>query len=1214
MAMETVAGNRLEDFADDLALRLSSGRGVFDKETVVVPSKGTARWLSMRIAGRIGISSNIEFILPKDFIMRRLGGMSDADFLACSKELMRWRIFGSLPGLLDDPAFKDPARYARSSGGEASELRLWELSGKLAGCFDQYLTLRYEMLLEWEDGVQRDPRLEKARRSPHWDWQRRLWLESVASMSGPDGKPLKSHPRRLHDMLSGKFPGLAKPLRRLFLFGFSTMPPLYLRIFARLGERLDCLLFHYLNPCRGYWGDISSAKERVRRFEEAEGGFLDEGNELLASLGKPGRDFFAELAECFSDFGQEELFAEPPEDGRMLSTLQRGVLDLSCASELPAPLPLEDGDDSVRIHSCHNRMRELEVLHDEILSMLGKGGPSGRMRPSDVIVMAPDIAAYAPYIEAVFGSRRYGPAGLDYSVADQSVGSEHPEVAAFLAVLKLATGRFTLPEVLAPLDCEAIRRKFSFDSASLSWLRSKLAEAGAAWGVDAAHRASFLGGPGEGSALFEENSWRFALDRLALGHAMGEGGGPDSLYENAGRVISPLGLADGDSAAAFARFSDYFFKLEALAKELQGKRPLDEWRATLSQAVDSLFDSGSEFAEGVVCARRGVNQLFLSASGAWGPSFKISASLLMRAFEELVDSEGAGSGFLRGGVTFCRMQPLRNIPAKAVCLLGLNDREFPRAARDSGFDLLKAAPRRCDRSPRDDDRQLFLEAMLSARERFRLLYVGQSDKDNAMIPPSALVDEFIDHLKALFGEGVLETLRVQHPLHPFSPKYFSESARRAWRDASPLKGSWSFDIGSFSAANLAASKVLLAGASPGEGPWARKLSSPLPMPPPDDAPEGSLEVSFEELCRFFKSPARSFLSKRLGLFVRSGDEPEPSGDEPFALDPLGAYNLKAGVLSSLGHPRAAAFFKASGSLPPGVAGEMLYQGAKAKMESFQAALSGSLKEPLPPGLRKLELELDPSEFPSGPLKELYFPALSVQGPVKVSASFERLYREGLAFFRPASRKPKDDIAAWLGHLILNACGGVEGVRDTVLACEGSGRPQLIAFHPLEAAEARRLLALAVSLYFEGLCHPLPLFQKSSKAYAEALLKQAPGLSSERLALELWPDDALLADVSEGWDDDAFDFGDGSDEAAAFCFGGRPPAQLSGDGLFSGRLALCAGEGAKLKLLSEEPFLASYGSSLALEDQFHAYSLLAFHPPLAHIQASKPQAKAGKGRR
>ncbi len=1077
-SLRVLSGNRLELLALDLSERLGSGRGVFKRETVVVPNMGSARWLVSFLANRDGICSNIEFSLPKGFITERLCRIDAEKLASASPELLRWRIFEALPELIarQPEDFAAPAAYIES-GASGSKLKTWQLACRLADCFDQYITLRPDMIADWEARPEAfEPPAVFGKRTPswseHWRWQRALWLELMA------GRP--HLPGEFKRILDGALAGRELP-ERVFLFGFSTMPPVYLEIFAELARHRETVL-HYLNPCQAYWAEIKPERERLKEMGKFEperwcDAHIDEANELLASFAKPSREFFARLVASSDRFLIDESFVDPFEDGppSALRLLQRGVCLLAPASELAADAKeFRVGPDrSVRIHSCHSRMREVEVLRDEILELLDKHSGEGvenPLRPSDIIVMAPDISEYAPFVRAAFGGDRRGSLRLDFSLSDQSLGASTPEASAFLAILKMPRGRFSAEEILAPLDCESVRDKLGLSSEDIAWLRAKLRAAGASWGVDAEGRRKSMERDGvAGAPLFEEGSWRFALERVLLGHALEPAGTLKDAFSVDGRPILPLPLSEGDGARAAGAFAGYFEKLAAFADAVDGERTAEGWRVLLLSLFDGFLLPEWREADDALAVLNNVVALLSDAKTALRPDTMIPYDAMLSAVEDALGSKSSGGAFLRGGVTFCRMQPLRNIPARVVCLLGMNDREFPRPDKERGFDLLREGRRLCDRSPRDDDRQLFLDALLSARDAFRVFYVGQDSKDNSPIPTSPAVEELCEHLKAVFGPDSLAKFRVRHPLHPFSPKYFSPEARAAWAGRARPGDSWSFDLFSYSYPDLAASKAFAFRKGAKSVPWAASFE---PLPPPELFKGPLVEMDVDALAaRLLKLP-ENFLQERLGLRLKERED-APLPEDELEGDSLDAYMLDDALLDALLENPALSikdayrFHRAGGDLIPGAVGYLRFEKVFEKLSSFAESLRAAL------GSRKPRLKgriaISASEFPSAKELAATLPDVPPGLEARLEFSTGALFENGLAFRRPATLKAKDVLGAWLRHLAFNALeeGPARETRRSSLYGMAAGAPERLVFAPLAPPEARRQLAWLLCLAVEG---------------------------------------------------------------------------------------------------------------------------------------------------
>ena len=81
---------------------------------------------------------------------------------------------------------------------------------------------------------------------------------------------------------------------------------------------------------------------------------------------------------------------------------------------------------------------------------------------------------------------------------------------------------------------------------------------------------------------------------------------------------------------------------------------------------------------------------------------------------------------------FVSFQPMRNIPARIICMLGMDDNIFPRVERPPAFDLAQSSRRLCDPSLKLDDLGVFLETVLSVVDKLQIFYNGNSLLDGSV--------------------------------------------------------------------------------------------------------------------------------------------------------------------------------------------------------------------------------------------------------------------------------------------------------------------------------------------------------------------------------------------------------------------------------------------------------------------------------------------------
>jgi exodeoxyribonuclease V gamma subunit len=988
--LSVLRGNRLEDLADRLAtLVREAPPPPLEPELVVVQSPGMARWLSLRLARALGVAANIRFPLPGGFLWDTfrsvLPEVPESDPL--ERRVTVWHLRAILDALEDAPPFAPLCAYLRA----ADECGSHELAARIADLFDQYLVYRPQWIARWEAGADES-------------WQAALWRALVARIAEP-------HRARVQEAALG---ALAKPQagtlpRRVAVFGIPALPPVYLQGFRRLAEHVDVSLF-LLAPCREYWGDVE--RPRRSRSGAVAGGTPDApGAALLASLGKQGRDFLDLVIDC--DPHVDEPAFRAPGDDSLLHALQTDMLTLRAR----ARATVAPDDRSIQVHVCHGPMREVEVLYDQLLWLFEQ---QPDLTTADVVAMTPDIDAYAPAIEAVFGGAA-GPRRIPFTIADRSLRADSPLVEAFLGLLDLPGSRYDADRLLTLLETPAVHRRFGIASGDLDLVQRLVTESAVRWGVDAASRARL------GLPAVPEHTWRFGLDRLLLGFTLPSG---DARLLDG---VLPCDAVEGSDAQVLGHLGAFVDAAAALEESLAAPRSLAAWAASLADVLDRFVDPAEDDAE-TAQALRGVLQRLADDAGRAGYDAPVSLSLVRVLLRRELEQPINTGLFLTGGVTFCAMVPMRSIPFDVVCLIGMNDGSFPRARQPPSFDLMADHPERGDRSRRDDDRYLFLEAVVSARRCLHLSYVGRGIRDNAPIPPSIVVSELLDAVRR--GYDVDERqLVTEHPLQAFSPRYFM-------RPAEPGLVSYSVEL-------CEASRVRRLRPEPTR----RLLEGRLP----DPGPEGEA-VDLAAFLHFFANPTACLLQQRLG--VRLADTELPAlRREPFVLDGLGAYAVRNAllarqVLASGEDPLPA--LRAGGLLPYGRVGEVELVRQRAVVDEFAEKL----------------LTLTGGE----PLDSIRF---DIQlGALRLEGTLRGVARDGVIDHRLAKPKARDQLSLWIRHLILHV------VRPR----SGGWRSVWLGTHAIvlePVAGARAHLEALAAVYREGMRKLLPFFPTSALAWCEA---------------------------------------------------------------------------------------------------------------------------------
>ena len=1016
------SSNRTELLAEKLAAELrNSASHPLKKETVLVQSGGMEKWLSLRIAEINGICANINFPFPRHFtknLFRTVTGLPE--FYPFNSEIMTWNIMGHIPELIDMKDFKSASDYVSS---EDSELKTFQLASRIAAIFDQYLVYRPDMLLEWDAG--RNPMAMF--RESHWQFE--LW-KKLSTAAGTGAKHLAA--MRLDFMEKIKSADKEKLPDAVHVFGITGMPLFYIEMLQSLSSRTD-VIFYYMAPSRQFWSDTRSIKEISKMTlceEDAELLCFDTGNELLSSLGRSGREFFAVLFSLDNTL-QEDFFEEPADDS-LLHSIQSDILELRSSAK-EGKKAVAGNDSSIVINSCHSRLREIEVLYDSLLGIFSHGN----IHPGDIAVMAPDISLYASSVEAVFGTPEAEHLRIPFSIADRPPvsGSSGSIADLFLEILSLGAKRVTAQSLMNILENPHVLSSFGLDGTELSQIRSWAAESGMRWAVDEKDKES------SGLPPYRENTIVFGMERMLLGSAMNKSA-DYQMFEN----IMPLDIADGNENVTLGIFLRFCREIKELVAELRKPHTLQEWFDVTTSVIEKFFSGAKDSENEIQELRKALIESGLSKAALFS-DFKetVSIRVMLSFLKNALNVSSGRAGFLSNGVTFCTMQPMRCVPFKVICLLGMNEGEYPVNPSRPAFDLREKARKFCDPSKRHEDRYVFLESILSAREKLIISYVGQDIKENTPLPPSVLVSEVLDYIDGAFetgeGEKVSDAITVIHPLQPFSPRYFDASDKKLF---------------SFSLQNM---KGALAAADSERKPFS--FCSGEELPELQQVPE---TVSNELLIKFFRHPAKYFVNERLKIRLPDPENQELEDDENIEFDSLASYNILQRltdlVIKKYSFEKAFAIFNSEGLLPHGAYGKTSFKEFYENAEVFAGNKvlgavigSGKIEKPL-----RGETGSDP----------------------RFTFLLNDIYHDGQLFYRCSGIKAKDRIRAWINHVSLCAAESYEGNKKTFLV----GKDNVLCYNPLSCEEACSIIKGLVSLFINGHRKALPFLPETSFAFAE----------------------------------------------------------------------------------------------------------------------------------
>lgn len=849
----------------------------FQQDIILVQSPNMAQWLQIELAKETGISANLKFPMPASFIWQLYAQNLPATALEnpFDKDSMMWRLIRLIPTFLEKENFL-PLRNYLASSPHSEQYKLYQLSSKIADLFDQYLVYRAEWIFAWEKGEDEQITAQIQKQQPNLNdtlfeqiqgntkWQGELWRALIVDVKSEVGDA--THRAALHNQFLALLADKNTPKKlpsRIFIFGIPALPTAYLNILQAMSSEVDIHLF-FNNPCQEYWGDISDlrldylrsrkryqfnkqnenqplfSEEQLSQLENAQFDVtyqnenLQVGNPLLAAWGKMGRDFLYTLVRDEEHIPTYPVNAyQEIKSNSLLGQLQSQILHLE-----NKPLNIAKNDRTLTLHSCHSSMREVEVLHDYLLDLFNQ---DPTLTPKDVVVMVADINQYTPYIQAVFGQKNGDAPQIPFSLSDNKLSESDVLVSSYLTLLRLKESNFSAEDVLALLDIPAMRERFNISLADLPLVREWVADSGIRFGLQ------------KNQDGINFNSWQAGLERMILGYAMREEHG---IWQDSLGLNSSYGLK-GELAG---NLSHFFTALSALHETLQQAHSIEKWQEILTALLSDFFVQNEDTNDTVFYIQEKINELAEHLKTLHFTE-ELQADVIADVITMKLEDAPNSLKFLAGKVNFCTLLPMRSVPFKVVCLLGMNDADYPRTQTPNSFDLMQYHHQKGDRVRRDDDRYLFLEALLAARDYCYISYVGHSITDNQPKEPSVLVSQLLDYINQGQSENILTV--IEHPMTAFSPDNFKYNEKFTRSFATKWLPIAQFD------------------ATASNSKFAVTMT---------ENPEKIEEIELDRLVSFVENPVKFFFEKQLGVYFRDDDD-RIADSENFTLSGLDNYAL-----------------------------------------------------------------------------------------------------------------------------------------------------------------------------------------------------------------------------------------------------------------------------------------------------------------------------------
>ena len=1035
--LNIIQSNRMEALQAQFhqLLKVNPLQSPFDKEVVLVQSPGMSQWLKIGLSENLGVAAQVDFPLPSSFIWQLYQQLlpNVPKESAFNKPNLAWKLFAILPTCIDEPLYLPLKTYLE---GDIDGQKTFALCEKIADVYDQYLMYRPHWIATWDSGVDTldDVDISIA------PWQPDLWRRLV-KLSKTLGQS-QFHRANMQGQLLSALESMDSSLlpKRISLFGISAIASSQLDVFEALSKKTEVFLF-FFNPSEHYWGDIIDektaakinakyakmplveAQQKKQTNPDEEYYFI--GNPLLSSWGKLGRDYFEQLVQL--DARWIDGFIDAFDDS-LLGQVQSEIYQLAFKGESltdnkewfindEGKLPISAHDTSITLSDCHTPLREVERLHDYLLNLFNQ---NPTLTPKDIIVMMPDVGTYSPYIEAVFGGAQ-GSRFIPYALADLAIEQEKPVLSSFASLANLPFSRFGVSDILDLLQVTQIAEKFGLEAHEYEQIHYWLERVGVKWGINAEHKQSF------DFPAIDLNTWQHGLNRLLLGIAMRDEQCPFNGIYSADEV-------EGMALDTLNKLVHFIDVLQDFKAKLTPDDTLSNKAHILSELLNAIYESESDDSWDLLVLQKVLEDIAKHHDNG-DYSKAVSQRIVSYLIKQGIQEKGVGQRFLVGQVNFCTLMPMRAVPFKVVCMLGLNDADYPRTVQPIGFDLVPYSKKqKGDRSRKLDDRYLFLEALLSARDNLYMSYIGRSCFDNQPRMPSTLVSELLEYIGRSFklsepsDKPLPECLITQQHLQPFNSLYYSApSDEQAGVNNHSYNPIW----------------------LPSEAIEPKAITA-LDVTPPELL---DLDVFIRSVCH----AQESFYQQSLGLRLPQFND-IAKDEEPFSLDALRRYFYLDEILEANINdtPLSTEQILQRGELPQAHVGSLIYESMQHRVD----ALAVQVKQQIKAGK-------------SEPIEVL----LSLENTT-IEGWLNHVYMQKQVFYRSASIKAKDLIKGFIYHL---AAQSMQQEVETLLL----GLDKQISFAPMSKANADLLLADWFELYKALRNAPVAFFPVSGYEYVKS---------------------------------------------------------------------------------------------------------------------------------
>lgn len=752
MSLYLEVSNSLEMLADHLLAKMGgSRRSVFTPITIVTQTEGINLWLREYMAKKIGIAANIHFITPNDIVFKVFQLLGGTYMETISRESLIWLLYKILGEKDFAEHFPDQVSYFQNPYQERDRKRMG-MAAKVADLFDQYQIYRQNVITEWNNTPIKS-------HYPSQDWQEFLW-KKIKEETPKDIQDKTLVKEFIEQNIRKKEcqEVIQKAVPEIFLFGLSIFTNYHLDILKKVASIVQ-VHFFLLNPApQVYWMDDASDKQiaKWRSHKKNKDDFFLTGNPILTNWGKVLQNTFRLMfrsEDIINNYNDSNIVV--PKEDSLLHKLQANIFYNNTEDNIiVTQTDLED--ETLSIHSTYTIAAEVEALYQYLVHLVDYREVPLSAR--DISVMVSDIDKYEPYIRAVFDNAPYK---FKYKIADVSVADGDTIYSALSLLLELSEQDFTSEKVLQLLESSYIRKRFKLDN--IDAIRTLVKAANIRFGM-------------EGNVEDETYivSWRYGIQRLMYGLCISG----EPLVKRGEQAFYPLDIVEGNGSQDVVRFSHFVEMLiESMKHRRIHKTPTD-WILYVQWLIDNLVYQVVDTVDEDYYNLKEHLGLYNDLSNM--QLEEVPFEVFRLNFLASLDSAKRTSLFINDGITFCSLIPMRSVPFKVIAMLGMTAKDFPRKEKPLSFSLMQQTHMLGDRNIKDNDKHLFLETLISAKEYLYISYVGRSVKDNTVLPPSVLVEELLDYVQVLTEDpniDIADYLVTQHPMHTYSSRYNNQDPK-----------------------------------------------------------------------------------------------------------------------------------------------------------------------------------------------------------------------------------------------------------------------------------------------------------------------------------------------------------------------------------------------------------------------------------------------------